>query len=77
LRGELNNVPFAADPTFGIQVPQHCSGVPDALLSPRGTWPDPAEYDSRARHLAALFRQNFAQFAAQTSEAVRQAGPCG
>ena len=75
LRGELDRVPFAADPIFGLQVPQRCPGVPDPLLSPRATWPDPAEYDSRARHLAALFEQNFAPFAAQASEAVRQAGP--
>ena len=75
LRGELDRVPFATDPIFGLQVPQSCPGVPDAVLSPRGTWPDPAEYDSRARHLAALFQQNFAPFAAQASEAVRQAGP--
>ena len=75
LRGELDRVPFAADPIFGLQVPQSCPGVPGALLSPRGTWPDPAEYDSRARHLAALFQQNFTPFAAQASEAVRQSGP--
>jgi phosphoenolpyruvate carboxykinase (ATP) len=77
LRGELDGVPFAADPIFGLQVPQSCPGVPDALLSPRSTWPDPAEYDSRARHLAALFQQNFAPFAAQATESVRQAGPRG
>jgi phosphoenolpyruvate carboxykinase (ATP) len=68
-------VPFTADPIFGLQVPQSCPGVPDAVLSPRGTWPDPAEYDSRARHLAALFQQNFAPFAAQATESVRQASP--
>jgi phosphoenolpyruvate carboxykinase (ATP) len=75
LQGELERVPFAADPIFGLQVPQSCPGVPDPLLSPRGAWPDPAEYDSRARRLAALFQQNFMPFAAQATEAVRQAGP--
>jgi phosphoenolpyruvate carboxykinase (ATP) len=77
LRGELDRVPFKPDPIFGLQVPESCPGVPNQLLSPRATWPDPAEFDSRARHLAGLFQQNFAPFAAQASEAVRQAGPRG
>jgi phosphoenolpyruvate carboxykinase (ATP) len=77
LRGELDRVPFKPDPIFGLQVPESCPGVPSQLLTPRATWPDPAEFDSRARHLATLFQQNFAPFAAQASEAVRQAGPRG
>ena len=77
LRGELDRVPFNPDPIFGLQVPVNCPGVPKQLLSPRATWPDPAEFDSRARHLAALFQQNFASFSDQASEAVRQAGPRG
>jgi phosphoenolpyruvate carboxykinase (ATP) len=77
LRGELGQVPYDSDPIFGLQVPRSCPGVPDALLNPRNTWSDPAEFDSRARHLASLFQQNFAHFTAQASEAVRQAGPRG
>jgi len=75
LRGDLNGGPFATDPCFGLQVPQDCSGVPDELLNPRSAWKDSAEYDSRARQLADLFRQDFAPYAAQASQGVRQAGP--
>jgi phosphoenolpyruvate carboxykinase (ATP) len=77
LSGELEDVPYDSNPIFGLQVPRSCPGVPNELLNPRGAWPDPSEYDNRARHLAALFQQNFAPFAAQASEAVRQAGPRG
>jgi phosphoenolpyruvate carboxykinase (ATP) len=77
LRGELDRVTFSPDPIFGLQVPVNCPGVPNSLLSPRATWTNPAEFDSHARHLAALFQQNFTPFAAQASEAVCQAGPKG
>jgi phosphoenolpyruvate carboxykinase (ATP) len=75
LRGELRSIPFATDPIFGLQMPQSCPGVPSDLLNPRTTWQDQAEYDGRARQLAELFRQNFAPYATQVSEGVRQAGP--
>jgi phosphoenolpyruvate carboxykinase (ATP) len=77
LHGELADVPFVPDPFFGVFVPQSCPGVPQEILQPRKTWPNPAEYDNRARQLAALFRNNFALYADHTSEAVRQAGPGG
>jgi phosphoenolpyruvate carboxykinase (ATP) len=75
LGGELAHVPFAPDPVFGVLVPQTCPGVPPEVLRPRDTWANPAGYDQQARHLAALFRDNFKQYAAQVGEAVRQAGP--
>jgi phosphoenolpyruvate carboxykinase (ATP) len=49
--------------------------VPSELLRPRNTWQKPADYDAQARRLAGLFQTNFAKFAAQAPEAVRQAGP--
>jgi phosphoenolpyruvate carboxykinase (ATP) len=77
LNGALANVACVPDPLFGLPVPQACPGVPPELLRPRDTWPNPSEYDARARQLAALFRENFKVHAAQVSEAVRQAGPRG
>jgi len=55
LDGSLSNVPFTADPIFGVQVPTHCPGVPDGVLQPRQAWADPAAYDVSARKLAELF----------------------
>jgi phosphoenolpyruvate carboxykinase (ATP) len=45
------------------------------LLDPRSTWSDPAEYDEMAAKLVDLFNENFAQFADQVDEGVRQAAP--
>ena len=65
-----------AGPTFAnIHVPTSCPGVPEHLLIPRETWPDPAAYDQTARKLAGQFRENFAQYADQASEEIRQAEP--
>jgi phosphoenolpyruvate carboxykinase (ATP) len=75
LGGDLARVPFMPDPIFGVFVPESCPGVPSEVLRPRNTWPNLADYDAQARKLAALFQDNFTAYAAQTSEAVRQAGP--
>ncbi len=77
LRGELANVPFTPDSIFRVLVPESCPGVPAEVLHPRTTWKNPADYETQARKLAALFRANFANYAGQTSEAVREAGPRG
>jgi phosphoenolpyruvate carboxykinase (ATP) len=73
----LANVPTVPDPVFGVGVPRECPGVPTELLRPRDTWADPVAYDAKARQLAALFRDDFRPYAAQVSEAVRQAEPRG
>ena len=74
LRSELADAPTAADPVFGLHVPLHVAGVPDALLQPRATWANPQEYDAAAQALAARFHANFKRFP-QTSEAIQAAGP--
>jgi phosphoenolpyruvate carboxykinase (ATP) len=68
-------VPFTPDPVFRFEVPQHCPGVPDQLLHPRGTWNDAAAYDAKARELATLFRANFAEYAEHSPPEVRAAEP--
>ena len=45
------------------------------LLEPRSTWGDPALYDSKARQLAAMFRDNFASFAEDADPEIAAAGP--
>ena len=50
---------FAADPIFGVAIPEACPGVPSEVLQPRSTWQDPAAYDQKARQLAKLFQENF------------------
>jgi phosphoenolpyruvate carboxykinase (ATP) len=75
LSGELAQVPSKTDPTFGFAVPTACPGVPDDLLDPRGTWTDREAYDAQASKLAAMFADNFREFAGEVSAAVRAAGP--
>jgi len=73
--GSLQDAPTRTDPTFGFEVPTECKGLPDDLLWPRDAWSDGAAYDRSALKLAELFRQNFEQFEAGASEAIRGAGP--
>src|SRR6185503_17695143 len=74
LDGSLKNAKFRKDPNFGFEVPVELPGCTE-LLDPRSTWANPAEYDAMAAKLVDLFAQNFAQFADQVDEVVRQAGP--
>ncbi len=75
LDGSLNNVEFRTDPNFGFEVPVAVPGVDTAILDPRTTWADGAEYDATAQKLVQLFVANFEQFAAYVDEGVRQAAP--
>ena len=75
LDGRLDDAPTRRDPVFGFDVPTVIPGVPANVLDPRGTWADPAKYDTQASKLATMFRENFARFADQVSESVRRAGP--
>jgi phosphoenolpyruvate carboxykinase (ATP) len=75
LDGSLNSVEFHKDPNFGFEVPVAVPGVDSSILDPRSTWADKAEYDRTAAKLVDLFIENFAQFADQVDEGVRQAAP--
>ena len=76
LAGELDNVKTETDPVFGLAVPAEIKGVPNKVLNPRTTWPDPIAYDAQARKLAAMFRENFETFGSVES-AIKNAGPKG
>jgi phosphoenolpyruvate carboxykinase (ATP) len=75
LDGSLKSVEFRKDPNFGFEVPVSVPGVDTSILDPRGTWSNPADYDRMAAKLVDLFVENFAQFADQVDEGVRQAAP--
>ena len=65
LSGALDRAKFTRDPIFGIEVPNQVPEVPDVVLSPRNTWSDPKAYDTQARKLATMFRENFEQYRAE------------
>jgi phosphoenolpyruvate carboxykinase (ATP) len=63
LDGELAHGPLVLDPVFGVEVPKDCPGVPSEVLQPRQVWHDRAAYDSAARKLAEMFRQEWQKYA--------------
>ncbi len=73
LGGRLDGAAFSPHPVFGVEVPDRCPGVPDAVLDPRGTWDDLARYDEKARELAKRFQDNFASF--DVPSHIAEAGP--
>jgi phosphoenolpyruvate carboxykinase (ATP) len=75
LSGGLDKVKFTKDPVFGFEVPTTVPDVPAEVLSPRGTWTDPAAYDAQAKRLAAMFRENFEQYRAGVPASIAGAGP--
>ncbi|HYD11898.1 MAG TPA: phosphoenolpyruvate carboxykinase [Allosphingosinicella sp.] len=75
LDGSLNDVEFRIDPNFGVEVPVSVPGVDSAILNPRDTWADQADYDATAAKLVTLFTRNFARFADHVDQAVRDAAP--
>lgn len=75
LEGELNNVDTVKDEIFGLEIPQHVTGVPDEVLQPNKTWADQAAYEAKAKELAAKFRENFKKFTSVSSEIEEKGGP--
>ena len=74
LEGKLSEVVFKPDPVFGFGVPQSCPDVSSDVLSPRGSWSTPEQYDAKARDLAGRFVENFKSFEQVGRETV-EAGP--
>ncbi len=75
LTGSLDGVATREHPVFGVHVPVSCPDVPSEVLDPGSTWEDSSAYDAQARKLAAMFDENFEQFANDVSEDVRAAAP--
>ncbi len=73
--GELDDVATAADPIFGVAVPERVEGLPPEVLVPKKTWSDGAAYDAQAAKLAKMFVDNFRQFADGASDEVKAAAP--
>ena len=77
LNGNLENVETYVDSIFGLEVPTSCSDVPDSILFPKDTWPDPSGYDKQAKLLAKMFQSNFVNFADHVTPDIIHAGPRG
>jgi phosphoenolpyruvate carboxykinase (ATP) len=75
LSGDLHSAPMDVDPNFGLSIPKHVANVPDDVLNPRNTWTDKDAYDTQAKKLSSMFRENFAKFEKSVTDAVKNAGP--
>ncbi len=75
LAGKLDSVPMDQDPIFGFLVPNAAEGVDAAILRPRDTWADKAEYDTQAHKLVGMFSENFKKFLSHVDPDVRLAAP--
>jgi len=74
LSGAISENDCRPDPIFGLAVPRQCPGVDPQVLDARSAWKNPAQYDAKAKELAARFAQNFKSFAGLTRDVI-EAGP--
>jgi len=77
LDGRLQSTATTTDPIFGLQMPTAIDGVPSEVLNPRSTWTDGAAYDTQARKLAGMFRENITKFGDAVHANILAAGPQG
>ncbi len=75
LSGKLHDAKVETDPVFGLSVPVQVADVPADVLKPRETWADKSAYDTQAKKLSGMFRDNFAKFEKSVPDAVKNAGP--
>ena len=62
LNNELEGRNFTPDPAFRVLVPDSVPGVDSRILRPRNTWKDKGAYDSKAKELTKLFKDNFVKY---------------
>jgi len=63
LNGSINDAEFETLPVFDLSIPKSLDGVADnAVLNPRNTWEDKAEYDAMLAKLAGMFIENFTRY---------------
>jgi phosphoenolpyruvate carboxykinase (ATP) len=62
LDGSIDKAETKQIPIFDFQVPTALPGVDPAILDPRDTYADAAEWQAKAEDLASRFIKNFAKF---------------
>ena len=76
LSGAINEAPTKKIPYFDFEVPTSLPGVDPAILDPRDTYADAAEWNKKAEDLASRFIKNFAKYEGnEHGKALVSAGP--
>ena len=76
LDGSIDKAPTKVIPYFDFVVPTELPGVDPKILDPRDTYADAAQWDEKAKDLAARFQKNFAKFTGnEAGKALVSAGP--
>ena len=72
----IDKAPTKTIPFFNFVVPTQLEGVDPAILDPRDTYKDAAEWEVKAKDLAARFIKNFAKYENnEAGKALVAAGP--
>ena len=76
LNGDINNAETKVIPMFNLEVPTSLPGVNPAILDPRDTYADVAEWETKAQDLAGRFVKNFVKYTGNDAgKALVAAGP--
>ena len=76
LDGSINKAPTKTIPMFNFEVPTELPGVDPKILDPRDTYANPAQWEEKAKDLAARFIKNFNKYEKnEAGKALVAAGP--
>ena len=76
LDGSIDKAPTKMIPIFDFKVPTELPGVDPAILDPRDTYQNPADWDVKAKDLAGRFIKNFTKFTGnEEGKSLVAAGP--
>ena len=76
LGGAIKSAPTKTIPYFNLEVPTELPGVDSAILDPRDTYADKADWEAKAKDLAQRFVKNFVKYEGnEAGKALVSAGP--
>ena len=76
LNGSIDKAEFTQTPYFQLNIPTSLTGVDTNILDPRNTYANVADWDVKARDLAARFIKNFEKYTDnEEGKALVAAGP--
>ncbi|MER2024581.1 MAG: phosphoenolpyruvate carboxykinase (ATP), partial [Eubacteriales bacterium] len=76
LNGDVLKAPTKTIPFFNFEVPTELPGVDPAILDPRDTYENAADWDEKAKDLASRFIKNFKKYEGnEAGKALVAAGP--